>query len=342
VERADHGETRRLVTRAVGRRRGGLRIVATHSKTLLGFRRSPTTLRAGPGITPGRLARLARLPAHSLPDEAPLGAYGLRLLGVEPAGELLVAVAPDAPSFTLEAEIGRAASPYERVDDEQAALRLRNGGAILIDRRAGRVRFRVPHAVRADELVHPYLAPAAAVIGRWQGWESMHAGAFEAGGRVWALLGERESGKSSTLAWLAAHGFPAICDDMLVLDGLACLPGPRSVDLRRDAAERLGAGTSIGVTGARERWRIRVPAEARSLPLGGWFFLEWGDRLDARSLSGAERLDRLIANRGVRLPPTRPEALVDLAAVPGWALQRPAAWDTLPATAERLLELTGV
>lgn len=150
---------------------------------------------------------------------------------------------------------------------DHAQLRLRNGGEIAIDRRAGRVVFRVPHPVRADELVHPYLAPAAAVIARWLGRESIHAGAFAGRDTAWGLVGGRGAGKSSTLAWLARAGMEVLCDDMLVLEGRTPLAGPRSVDLREDAAARLGAGEEIGLTGARERWRLQlgpVPCPGRS------------------------------------------------------------------------------
>jgi hypothetical protein len=279
-----------------------------------------------------------RTPRHH--DDVPLGAYGLRLHGVDSAGDLLVPVDPRLPAFELASEIAPARSAPEFVSDSEARLQLRSGGELLIDREAGRVLARVPHEVRPDELVHPYLAPAAAVIGRWLGRESLHAGAFAIDGRVWGLIGSREAGKSSTLATLASRGYGLVCDDMLVLAGPTPLAGPRSVDLRADAAKRLGAGEPIGVTGARERWRLRLPPVRGDLALAGWVFLAWGDELSVRALGPAERLSRLLEERGVRLPPARPEVLVDLAELPAWELRRPEGWDSIGACVDRLLELT--
>jgi len=269
----------------------------------------------------------------------PLGAYGIRLSGLDGAAELLVEVEPEAPAYEVTSEVGRTEAEAEHVDDGAALLRLRSGGDIRISRAERRVRFRIPHPVRADELVHPYLAPAAAVIARWMGRESMHAGAFTAGGDALGIVGTREAGKSSTLAYLAAQGVDVLCDDMLIVDGDRPVPGPRSIDLRADAAERLGAGESIGMTGARERWRLRLGPTDGAAVLRGWVFLAWGDRVEARSLPGAERLARLAAERGLRLPPARPEALLELTSLPAWELSRPRDWASLPEAADLLLEL---
>ena len=197
----------------------------------------------------------------------------------------------------------------------------------------------VPHEVRPDELVHPYLAPAAAVIGRWHGRESIHAGAFAVDGDVWGVVGEREAGKSSTLAWLAMAGVDVLCDDMLVIDGRTPFRGPRSIDLRADAAERFEAGEAIGVTGARERWRLRLDQAPDGQTLAGFLLLTWGDRVEVRALGASERLQRLIPQRGVRLEPTRVEALLDLASLPAFEVSRPRSWESLPEAGKRLIEL---
>ncbi len=199
-------------------------------------------------------------------------------------------VSETAPAYEIESEVGRPAPDPEYVDDDRGELLLRSGGRILIDRTAGRVSFVVPHEVRPDELVHPYLAPAAAVIGRWHGRESIHAGAFAVDGDVWGLVGEREAGKSSTLAWLAQAGVDVLCDDMLVIDGRTPFRGPRSIDLRADAAERFEGGEAIGVTGARERWRLRLDQAPDGQTLAGLLLLTWGDRVEVRALGASERL----------------------------------------------------
>ena len=59
------------------------------------------------------------------------------------------------------------------------------------------------------------------------------------------------------------------------------------------------------MTGARERWRLRLGPTAPGAVLRGWVFLAWGDRVAVRSLPASERLPRLAAQRGLRLPPAR-------------------------------------
>jgi hypothetical protein len=266
------------------------------------------------------------------------GAYGIRLVGLEGAEELLVDVDASAPAYTVAAEIGRAPSFDEQVDDGRAELRLRSGGQIVIDRDARTILYRVPHAVRPDELVHPYLAPAAAVVNRWLGRESVHAGAFAVAGSAVGLVGTRESGKSSTLAHLARSGVDVLCDDMVIVDGDTPLAGPRSIDLRADAAQRLDAGDPIGMTGARERWRLQLGA-THPARLTGWVFLAWGEETTVRPLKASERIPRIAAERGLRLPPVRPDALLELASLPAWELSRPRDWASLPQAADLLLEL---
>ena len=52
-------------------------------------------------------------------------------------------------------------------------------------------------------IVHPYLAPVALIMARWLGREGMHGGGVVADGGVWAVLGHKTAGKSTTLASMA-------------------------------------------------------------------------------------------------------------------------------------------
>jgi hypothetical protein len=270
--------------------------------------------------------------------ERSFGAYGLQLRGVA-APSLLVEAGVDWPELTISQQVGNGEIQAERVTATHAEVRLRAGGRLDIDREECRALYTVPRHLRDDELVHPYLAPAAAIVSRWLGRESLHAGAFVAGAGAWALLGERESGKSSTLACLSKAGHEIVTDDMLILDGRGVYFGPRSVDLRREAAEHLGTGSALGMTGARERWRLDVGGGSTTpTPLLGCVFLEWGERLELVELSGSERLERLFVHRGVRLPPTDPTALLEVAALEGFKLRRPPGWDALDEAVELLLD----
>jgi hypothetical protein len=272
-------------------------------------------------------------------EPAARGAYGIGLRGVEEAADLLVPVGPGDPVYDVLTRVGPGEIPEERVEHDRAQLRLRAGGRIAIDRQTRRLQFDVPHAVRADEIVHPYLAPAAAVIARWAGRESVHAGAFAGRSGTWGLVGGREGGKSSTLAWLARAGAGVIADDLLVLDRLTPLARPRYVSLRGDAAAPRGPGEDNGQTGARERWRVRLGPPPAPAPRAGWVFLSWGAPLELRRVGGSERLQRLAAERSLRLPPVDPDAFLELAALPAWELSRPLGWDSLLGAADRLREL---
>ena len=171
------------------------------------------------------------------------------------------------------------------------------------------------------------------------GRESVHAGAIAVDGRALGVVGVRGAGKSSTLAWWALEGGDVLCDDLLVLDGRTTFVGPRSIDLREDAAAQLGAGEAIGVTGARERWRLRLAPIGDHHDLVGFAFLAWGDEVTVRRLGVPERLERLVPQRGLRLGPARHDAVLELATLPAWEISRPRSWAALPEVGRRLREL---
>jgi hypothetical protein len=274
------------------------------------------------------------------PQERPLGAYGLRLEGIGAARSLLVPADPNWPTLEMRSEIG---SPPWRdsdiVSDADAKLRLQTGGEIRMERATGLVVFTMQRPLGEREMIHPYLAPVAAVAGYWFDRESFHAGAFVADGSTWAVLGVREAGKSTLLAALALRGITVVSDDMLILDAGTPFAAPRVIDLRPSAAHHLGVGESLGIVGARERWRLQLGPVEHTFPLRGWIFPEWGDRVEASGLSPPERIARLSAQRGLRLRAKDPSRLLDLASLPAWELRRPREWDDLDASTDLLLDL---
>jgi hypothetical protein len=224
------------------------------------------------------------------------------------------------------------------VTESKALLKLQSGGEIRLDRARGRATYVLPRRLGRDELVHPFLAPAAALMAWWLGRECFHAGAFVIGGRAWGVIGDRGTGKSTTIAELSLAGLPILGDDLLVVRGRTAYAGPRAVDLRRDAAARLSVGESLGVVGARERWRLALPATKAEVPLGGWILLAWSARVELARVPASERLVRLHRGRGINLPPRDPDAMLDLASLPAWELRRPKAWGSAGDALERLLE----
>jgi hypothetical protein len=271
------------------------------------------------------------------------GCYGFRISGVDGARSLLVDAPETWPALDIRLVTAGTDGVPERdeVGADRAALPLHGTGWMEIERAGPRITYHLPGDLRAEELVHPYLAPGAAVLARWTGRESFHAGAILGGGGAWAVLGDRESGKSSTLGRLALDGHGVLADDLVVLDGARALAGPRCIDLRPDAAAHLGAGEPLGVVGSRERWRLRLDAVPAAVPLRGWIVLEWADEVAVEPVRGSDRLMALIPHRSVRLEPPDAGALVELASLPVLAFRRPRRWDALPEAVERLVAAIG-
>ena len=265
------------------------------------------------------------------------GAYGFRINGVEPAQHLLVDVPAQWPSLTLRSRLGFDPGQPARVDQNMARLRVHDG-LLEIDRRRGEAVFTGRSRPTAEALVHPHLAPVAAIAARWRRRESFHAGAVILGDGAWAVMGAKGAGKSSLLAWLALGGHDVVTDDLLVIDEHAnALAGPRSIDLRESGARRLGVGESLGVVGARERYRMVLDAVPAAVPLRGFIRLAWGGAATVTPVPPAWRPAELAAQRAVRLVPRDPDLLVKLSALPMVELRRPCEWGRAADAADRLL-----
>jgi hypothetical protein len=267
-----------------------------------------------------------------------VGCYGFALDGVPGARPLLVDAPEHWPGLALHRGDKDGRRPArDIVEADRSVLPLQRGWVEIL-REPTRATFRLEERPPDGDLVHPYLAPVAAVAARWAGRESFHAGAVIAGGGAWAVLGDKENGKSTTLAWLALHGHPVLVDDLLVLDGATALAGPRCIDLREEAAARLGAGEPLGMVGLRERWRLALDPVAATVPLRGWIALGWADELSIERLRGPERMLALLPYRAVALEPGTPEQLIELASLPVLRLRRPQRWDSLAEAGARLLD----
>jgi hypothetical protein len=275
----------------------------------------------------------------SIDEKPPLGTYGFRLSGVDAAAELLGRALPDWPELELRAVTDDAPPPpHDRVSDDHAELVLRSGGWVELDREPRRATYHLQRRLRDGDLLHPYLAPVAALAARWLGRESFHAGAVVVDGGAWALLGDKEAGKSSTLAHLAIAGHTVLTDDVLVLSDGAAFAGPRCIDLRAEPARRLGAGVPLGVVGMRERFRLGLGPAPATVPLRGFVTLGWGDELEIEPLRGSRKLLALIPHRALLIESSVPEDLLDFSSLPFLQLRRPRGWGSLKATTARLLD----
>ena len=222
------------------------------------------------------------------------------------------------------------------VDDDRAEVWIGVDGRVEIDRASLTVRFLTAKELADQVVVHPYLGLPAAIASRWLGRQILHGGAFIHRGRAWAVLGDKEAGKSSTLGWLFHRGYEIVSDDVLVIEEGTLYSGPRCIDLRPGASSRLG-GENVGMVGNRVRWRLHsgeVPAEA---PLGGVVVLDWGDEVTVESPDAGQRLEGLIANSALRPRDEDAASYLDLAALPTFRFVRPRDWGRFDEANDQLI-----
>jgi hypothetical protein len=267
-------------------------------------------------------------------------AYGFNIDGIV-AASLTLASSPDLPRLFVEQRLGEVDEGDAVVGNDHASIWVM-GARLLLERSSGRVTLVTERFLDGEELVHPYLAFAAAVFGRWLGRRSFHAGAFAVDGRAWGVFADKEGGKSTTLASLALAGHAVLADDLLVVEGGNCLAGPRCVDLRKAAAAALGPIDTLERARFEQRERLPLADVPAELPLAGWFLLDWGDELSASPIAPARRLAVLGANQSILgVPPLDPTGFLDLAALPAWHVRRPQRMEELPAAMDELLGLAG-
>jgi hypothetical protein len=171
------------------------------------------------------------------------------------------------------------------------------------------------------------------------GRRSFHAGAFVAGGGAWGILGKRGDGKSTMLAWLAAHGHEIVCDDVLIVDEDGALAGPRCIDLRQSASSHFAMGTYIGRVGTRQRWRAPLAPIAATVPLRGWVRPEWGAKTNVVRMSAGARLPALLAGQSLIAPETGGgKDWLHLLARPMLSFTRPRTWSAIDSAMARLID----
>lgn len=281
-------------------------------------------------------------PDRAVEDHAPrrLGAYGLRLTGLETASGYLVDAPAGWPDLAIERVAGTPSVDRNIMKENHWAQYRLFGGrcCVRLDREPLTARFTATGGVSDDEMAHPGLGGLATITNRWLGRDVFHAGAFLAGAGAWGVMGAKEAGKSTTLGYLAAKGVDIMCDDVLVVEDGHGFAGPRCVDLRASAADWMGQGVDIGVVGDRRRWRVRVPPVPPAVPLRGWIVPVWGDRVALEAVAPAGRLPLLYANLGLIRIPRSPERLLRLAALPCLVFRRPRRWETMDEAVTMLLD----
>lgn len=275
------------------------------------------------------------------PNQRRLGAYGLRLTGLETAARYLADAPADWPDLAIERAEGTPGVERDIVAEDWARYRVLGGGHVHLDREPLTARFTAAAGFSDDAMAHPGLAMLAAITNRWLGRDAFHAGAFLAGAGAWGVLGAKEAGKSTLLGYLAAKGVGIVSDDVLVLGDGRGFAGPRCVDLRPSAADWLGQGVDIGVVGGRRRWRVRVPPVPAEAAFQGWIVPAWGADVELAAVPPAGRLPLLYANLALTRIPRRPDRLLRLAALPCLTFQRPRRWAAMDEAVGMLLDRVG-
>jgi hypothetical protein len=167
-----------------------------------------------------------------------------------------------------------------------------------------------------SEIIHPNLQFVATTFAQWRGQEAFHAGAVLINGKLWGLLGDRGTGKSTILAQLNLHfGFPVLSDDVLVFLGRNVCAGPRLIGLRPSTKERLHLDPSTN-------YLQLSPVEAE-YPLHGWLVLQWSRELSYRKLTPREIAFELTRHYLIKQKPLVLDLMLDL---PAWKIRRPRVW----------------
>jgi hypothetical protein len=261
------------------------------------------------------------------------GVYGLRVRGLPGAEEWMLPQNADAPVLEMVAVRADSDLGPSHLDSTSADIALVNGARLRARSAENVIRYSVPSVPSDADLLHPYLAPGAALVWQWRGCEALHSGVFATRAGAVLLFGEKGSGKSTTLAWLAEHrSVSVIADDLAVISSGRVLTGPRCIDLRT-------APTCSGVA-VRDGSRIRIGLAQAPSPLrpAGAAVLSWGEELVIAALSARERLSVLSRQRTYPGLPADHVTLLDLASLPMVSIVRPRDPSALPAVSDAMLD----
>lgn len=212
----------------------------------------------------------------------------------------------------------------ERLDDREAVLAALFGGHLQIEREAAAAVFVRDEPVTPDLVAHPGLAGVGVVYAHWEQRLVFHAGAVLTSNGAVAVTGPKGAGKSTTLALLAAAGYPVLADDLVVIEAGHVLAGPRLVDLRRDAAERLAPHGTLVVVRGGQRWRVMLPEVPVSAPLVGWAVLNVQREAGVATVAPSDRAGVLAEH--LVLSPGDQLAFLDAITASVWRLSRPSDW----------------
>jgi hypothetical protein len=208
--------------------------------------------------------------------------------------------------------------------------------------------FEMTRPLDAAELLHPWLVPAAATVNVWNGRKVFHGGLISDGENAIAVVGGKEAGKSSLLAWASSQpGLFVMADDLVVVDGPDVHAGPSSIDLRPSTLDYLPAGmTDVHLVRGQTRARIILAPGPSTARLVAIVVLAWseGSAGGLTPVQPSDRLSHLLPHAMIGTLPLGHAGVLDLVRYPTWQLSRPRAWARMPdvvASLRALLASTG-
>lgn len=220
-----------------------------------------------------------------------------------------------------------APNPDGTVDE----IELLGGARLCVNADASRATFHATPRPDSVDLVHPWLAPAAARRSLALGRLTLHGGLVLCPEGAVAVVGDREAGKSTLMAHAALAGMDVMSDDIIVWDQGVVYAGPRCVDLRPGAAAYVGPERlHMARGGTRHRLQLRpVSWDARLL---GVVVLAWGDGLECVRIGPGRRLAEMESHLACASTSVARMALLSMAETPVWRLTRPYDFALLDAT----------
>lgn len=227
--------------------------------------------------------------------------------------------------------------------DDEACFRtpLIGGGWLECVRGSRTASFYLAEHWELEELAHPLLTSAAGVVCRWDGAAVLHGGVITAGESAVAIVGDREAGKSTLLAWLHLQrdGVHVLSDDLVVVRDGQVFAGPRCIDLRPSSAEALVLPPDAALS--RHGTRVRLPTAAGPphVRLGAVVLLRWGSEVSLTPVPAVARLPLLAEHTSFRHSQSSARDLLALCAFPLFVLTRPRDWARMAEVSELLRQL---
>jgi hypothetical protein len=254
----------------------------------------------------------------------------------------LIELDPSLPEVVVSWRHASTVRDIEEVDARRFKLGVRGAATFHVDRDPPTILFDLPEPPAPGALIHPLLTVGIAVLARWRGDVTLHAGAFATPAGAWGVMGTREAGKSAMLATLSMAGYPIVADDLLAIQDGSVWAGPSCVDLRPDTAARFTEARYLGIVGSRPRYRLSTRVGPSMSPLKGCFLLDWHDRphVQIERVSTEEWLRWLYRQEYISLVGVPdPVKILPLLALPCWRVTRPADWGMTQEAIGRVLDV---